>query len=281
MPKYRNTYIPKYRPRETHTPYGVMLDLQRYAWTRLHMFLIVAASIAAAVLATRVLLDQGVTAMWVRYLCALVLAYGSFFAGVWVWLHLSPYGRHLRAQRKAEKSHADGGIDLPTMQLGGSPEPMASSADFHSGGGHFDGGGAAADWGTPSAELSVELPKSGVLDNLSGVADVGGDEGGCLLVLAAALLMVVLAVLLGAAGYVIFQAPAILAEVAFEVLLASPLARGARAVASPRWGRALLARTWKPFALMAGAALGFAVFCANYFPTVSTAGQFVQMLLGL
>ena len=79
------------------TPQSLVASLRERYSTRFHMFLIIASCVAIAVLATRALLYIGVTTMWVRYAAALGLAYGTFFTGVWVWLHLSRYGRHLRA----------------------------------------------------------------------------------------------------------------------------------------------------------------------------------------
>jgi hypothetical protein len=104
-----------------------------------------------------------------------------------------------------------------------------------------------------------------------------GDEGGCLLVIAGILLAIVLFAIFGATAYVVYQAPAILAEVVFEVLLGSPLARGANALGSANWPSVLLAKTWKPFAIIAAMAIGFALFCKVYFPEVASVGQLLHL----
>ena len=266
------------------TPQSLMASLREQYWTRFHMFLIVAASIAMAVLTTRILLNLGVTAMWVRYAVALSLAYGAFFTGVWVWLHLSQYGRHLRADwgRRRDWS-GDQGIDIvPNLNLGGSSSSSSAAADlpFQGGGGSFDGGGAGGSWDLPDTSVSVESPGSGVLDGVSNIADVAdADEGGCLLIIAGILLAIALSVVFGATLYVIYQAPAILAEVVFEVLLGSPLARGARALDSANWAAVLLKKTWRPFAMMAFAAMLFAIFCNAAFPGAATAGQVIDLML--
>ena len=93
------------------------------------------------------------------------------------------------------------------------------------------------------------------------------------------LIAVALFAVFGATAYVIYQAPAILAEVIFEVLLGSPLARGARALDSANWATVLLMKTWKPFGLMAGAAMIFALFCNAVFPQAATAGQVINLML--
>ena len=262
------------------TPKSLLIALQKEYSTRFHMFLIVAACISVAVLTTRLMLSAGVSVMWERYASALVLAYGTFFVGVWVWLHLSQYGRHLRADwGRRNDLGPDVPLDLPlNLNIGGSTANPVE-LPLQGGGGTFDGGGAGGSWDVPDTSVALDTPGSGLLDGVGSVADVGGDEGGVLLIIAAALIAIALAAVFGATAYVIYQAPAILAEVIFEVLLGSPLARGAKALDSANWASMLLKKTWKPFALMAAAAMSFAVYCNVAFPQVTTAGQLVQVIL--
>lgn len=263
------------------TSKSLLIALQNQYSTRFHMFLIVAASISIAVLTTRLMLVAGVTVMWERYAAALVLAYGTFFIGVWVWLHLSQYGRHLRADwGKRNNWTPDGNVDvLPNFNVGGASNP--ADVPFAGGGGSFDGGGASSSWDIPAdTSVSVDMPGSGLLDGSSSLGDIGdaGDGEGCILVIVGILIAVALTAVFGATAYVIYQAPAILAEVIFEVLLGSPLARGAKALDTANWAAALLKKTWKPFALMAGAAMLFAFFCNSVFPQAATAGQVIDLI---
>ena len=263
------------------TPQSLLTSLQSQYWTRFHMVLIIAACVSMAVLTTRLMLSAGVMQMWVRYAAALLFAYGTFFMGVWVWLHLSQYGRHLRADwGRRERWQGDGLDIVPNINIGGSGSATPAELPFQAGGGNFDGGGAGGSWDVPAdTSVSVEMPGSGVLDGVGGIAEAGGDEGGCLLIIAGILLAIALSAVFGATFYVIYQAPAILAEVIFEVLLGSPLARGAKALDSANWVSVLLKKTWKPFALMAAASMAFAVFCHIAFPQVTTAGQAIEMML--
>ena len=261
------------------TPKTLLIALQKEYSTRFHMFVIVAACISVAVLTTRLMLSAGVTVMWERYATALVLAYATFFAGVWVWLHLSQYGRHLRTDWGRRNNWSpDGALDiLPSLNVsGGSVGPV--DVAFQGGGGGFDGGGAAGSWDVAGASMSVDAPDSNLFDGIGDIGDAGDGEG-VLLVIAGILIAIALAVVFGATAYVIYQAPAILAEVIFEVLLGSSLARGAKALDSANWAAVLLKKTWKPFAMMAAVAMTFAVYCNVAFPAVTTAGQLVQMIL--
>lgn len=259
------------------TPRSLMALLQDRYSTRLHMFLIVAAGVSVALLMTKFLLLAGVQAMWLRYLAALLLAYFTFFFGVYCWLLLSPYGKYLRRHDWTP----DAPLDFVPGPGPSGPIPTPVDA-VHGAGGEFGGGGASGDWNVFEPSASVDFPDS-MPDGIpgEGLVDVAGgaDEGGCLLVIAGILLVILLSVLFGASLYVIYQAPAILAEVVFEVLLGSRLARGARALDSANWPSVLLRKTWKPFAILSAVALAFAVFVQYAFPHVTTAGELVRILL--
>ena len=142
--------------------------------------------------------------------------------------------------------------------------------------------GLRPSWVADSA-ASVASPSSGLADGVGEAAGeaVGGlasDEGGFALVVAVALLAIVLALFFGAAAFVIWQAPAILGEVVFEVLLGSPLVRGVRAVEGGNWAGALLAHTWKPFGLVGFFAMAFAAFAAMVAPQARTATEVISVL---
>ncbi len=247
------------------------------------MFLIIATSISVALLVTRGLLSLGWTEMWIRYAISLLCAYATFFVGVWIWLHLSEYGRHLRARQS--RSSLETGPDLggmPQFSTSGTPDTMPR---FSGGGGSFDGGGAAGGWEQPLSPPNLNIPydsSGGSFSNINlpdvGVADVGGDEGGCANVIAGVLLAALLCVVFGAAAYVVYQAPAILAEVVFEVLLGSPLAVGMRSLDSASWAWALFRRTWLPFVIVTFMAMSFALFCNEYLPEAKSASDVVHKL---
>lgn len=260
------------------SPATLAMKLKGEYATRFHMFLIVATCVAVALLITKGLLEVGLTTMWVRYIVALIAAYATFFIGIWVWLHLSKYGRHLRANWGRESRNdflGDVPVDIiPNIRIG-EVGSNASPDKAFGGGGLFDGGGASGSWGDALPSTKGSSSKFGLED----FGDVDLGEGGCALVIAGILLVALLFVIFGAATYVIYQAPIILAEVVFEVLLGSPLARGARALNSANWVRVLFARTWLPFAVLLAVAMMFAIYCHGMFPELTTAGQVVQAIL--
>lgn len=258
----------------------VAVDLRRNYAVRFHMFLIISASVAMGTIVTAGMLAVGVDALWQRYLPALFVAYATFLGGVWLWLHLSRYGRHLRATRSdvGPMDLVDAGDALRILDgIGPAPVQSVGGEILRGAGGAFDGGGASASWAADAASAASDGSGVG-----GAVADVAGgalsaDEG-IFLVIAIALVALALFALFGATGYIIYEAPTILAEVVFEVLLASPFIKGARAIESRNWSGALLRRTWKPFAMVCFTALAFAIFAANVAPQARTAPDVFRAL---
>lgn len=85
----------------------------------------------------------------------------------------------------------------------------------------------------------------------------GLDEGALILVLLVALLVVVF----GSAVYLVYQAPMILSEAAFQVVLTGLLVRPSKKMDEPGWIGSVFRATWVPFALtlVIAGALGYAV----------------------
>ena len=259
------------------SPKAVATDLRRHYAVRFHMFLIVSASLAMATIVTAGMLAAGVDALWKRYLPALAVAYVTFLCGVWLWLHLSRYGRHLRTTRNdiGNMDLVDGGDSLRILDgIGPAPVQSVGGEVLRGAGGAFDGGGASTSWASEAASSAGEGLGDGIGD---AVGAIGGDEG-IFLVIAIALVALALVALFGATGYIIYEAPTILAEVVFEVLLASPFIKGARAIESANWSGALVRRTWKPFAAVCATALAFALFAAAIAPQARTAHEVLRVL---
>jgi hypothetical protein len=90
-----------------------------------------------------------------------------------------------------------------------------------------------------------------------------GDGEGLAVVVILVVVAVVAVVVLGAAAWCIWEAPVILGEAAFELALASALARASRTLEGRSWSHALLRSTWKPaLVVLALAVLGGAMIQA-------------------
>lgn len=239
---------------------------------RLHMTLILLTTSMAGVLASKGMLAVGLHNVAARYPITVLFAYLVFFAAIKIWIWLM-------ADAPASSSHDTrgnvlDGIDLP-LPSGGSGEPA-----FSGGGGAFDGGGASADFGDTLGDMA-----SGAGDALGGVGDavgdvVGGaadDEGGLVLVIVLGLLALLLFSVLGAGVFLVWQAPAILAEAAFDAVLAAGLVRSSKRMKEPDWMGSVFRTTWKPFAvvLMLAFASGWAMH--HYLPKASRMMDVIHM----
>src|SRR4051812_17999043 len=211
---------------------------------RFHMSLMFAGTLAAALLTSRLLLLAGVHSLMVRYAMAAVGGYLGFFLLVRGWIFYVT-----RVGPSAP------GLDLPDVSPGfgggggGGPGP-----GFHAGGGHFGDGGASG-----SFDDAAVVP---TLADAGGGGGGGGSSGswsfgldldeGIWIVIA---LLVLVACLGGAAIYLVWQAPGILPQAAFEALLAAGLVKAARTNEARGWMRGVVRSTVIPFALILAAAV--------------------------
>lgn len=242
---------------------------------RLHMSLILLATVCAGLLATRIMLALKLQNVVVRYPLAVLLAYLTFFICVKLWLKYVAAFATVRSSRGSSTTPLD---LLPNMSGSWSSGGGSKIGEAFRGGGGFGGGGASGSFGANAlvAESSAEVLSTGA-DTGSGVAEAAGSaagevvsdldlDKGWLVVLA---LGVIVAVIFGAGIYLIFEAPIILSEAAFEFILAGGLVRGARRLHSGDWLGSILRATWIPLTLTLLLSLLAGFLIHHYFPGVT------------
>jgi hypothetical protein len=258
--------------------------VQRF-YTRFHMSLILASSGLAAMLGNWVLLHAGVHVMWVRYPIAVSIAYLTFLAGVWLWLRYVGIG-----QRSGAGNALVDNADIPNVSVGGGSSGGSSSsvelpAGLGKGGGDFAGGGASGSWAQGNQVPMVAAmqsnaggaaPSSGTgSSGFGSLGDFGDLDGDAIVLLVIAFVLVASIFLLS--GYVIWFAPDILGEAAFGAVLAGGLAKPSQRHDSEGWVAGVVKKTWWPFAIVLGLALGIAIFAAVNYPGARTIGQAISM----
>lgn len=211
---------------------------------RFHMSIIFVAVVATAVAASRLLFLAGIDSLMVRYALAATAAYAVFFVFVRVWIFYVT----LAGSRRSS-------VDLPDVVW---PGRGGSNATFEPGGGHFGGGGASGSFDPEAVNAGsvLEAAPSGGSGGGGGLgADVGLDADDAVLLLLA--LLALATCLAGAAIYLVWQAPVILPDAAFEALLASGLVTASTTERQKArgWARGLLRSTVVPFALVLLAAM--------------------------
>ena len=245
--------------------------LQRRYSLRMHICAILLATTSSGILFSKILLLLGVVDFKIRYPVAVVFSYLVFFACVKLWLcWISPI-------REAKTSAADW-IDLPAPSSARGAEDAVSA--FHNGGGLFGGGSSGGGGASgffdhpdtisgPGAVFQQHLTTSGgsssesIGDAASGVADALGDDNIAVAVIVLAVLVITI---LASSILIIYNAPTILSEAAFQGVLAASLIKKTRAVSDTGWVGSILKATWKPFAVSLGAAFFGGMVLHSFYP---------------
>jgi hypothetical protein len=248
---------------------------QRQFSLRLHMSAILLATTLSGVLFSKVLLVLGVVDFRIRYPLSVLFSYLVFFVSIRLWLSC------IASANRAKASAIDW-LDLP----GPSPRSVGGNFFRGGGGGQFSGAGASGSFEKPDmafVETSVAadpLPTHGgsapeaVGDAVSGAAEALGDDN----ILAVVIVLVVLvATILVSTVFLLYGAPAILAEAAFEGILAASLIKRTRAISDKAWAGSILKATWKPFALAMGVAILAGLVLHSFYPdAIKLADIFVE-----
>ena len=213
------------------------------------MTLILLATVLTGLLSTELLLLVPVNNIVIRYPLAVLVAYLAFFLFVKLWL------AYMSTSRSLNVLDAAGDVLSGVPDLSGGTGPSVNLPRFGGGGGTFDGAGAAGafDGPVPGASADLLSSSSGAAESSSGIADAAGDtvsgifdDDGLILIV----LGVLLAAICGSAIYLIYIAPHILSEAAFDFLLGTSLIRSYKKMNQPDWMGSVLRDTYKPFLLV-------------------------------
>jgi hypothetical protein len=216
--------------------------LLRHGLPRLQMSLILALTGAAGFFTSFVLLQVGLDAMAVRYPIAVLVAYAVFLLLLQIWLKL---------QRDGWEGDGLDLLEVPLSSGGSGGGP--GGGGFTGGGGRFGGGGASSSYESPASAVRMPLKSSGGGGGGGGSSKGSGggfsfsldlDDGGFLVVIAIAAIAVAA---FGAAIYLIWSAPILLAEVLVDGLIMTGLYRRLKRTEDPdHWMVGAVRRTWIP-----------------------------------
>jgi uncharacterized membrane protein YgcG len=233
--------------------------IERMQLPRLSMMLIVALTAAVGFLASFALLHVGVGALWLRYPIAIAVAYAAFLFFLWCWLRL-------------RRNDVFDGFDILTP----GPRSGASFEEaWEGGGGRFGGGGASGSF--DDSPVGGVVAESG--SSLSSAGSEGADAASAFDLEDLAFVLLAIAALIGgvwAAVWIVWAAPALLAELMLDAALATGLYRRLQGVERDHWLRTAVRRTAWPFA---GVALLFSLVGGGlqiYAPHAKSIGQVIQ-----
>lgn len=211
---------------------------------RIHMTLILSAVIASGLLSSKLLLEMRVHSMRLRYPLAILGSYLVFLMLIrmWIWyVARSPF-------RTSSGPDVSGSLD--DIGIGGSGGGGSPKVSF--GGGSSGGAGASDSWDSPVSSAVVPQSSSGSSSGsrwFSGGGkgfDLDFDDDGVVLILIAVLVLGIVC----AGGYLIYVAPNLLPECAFQAVLASTLTRVTKRVDHENWVATALRASAIPFAIV-------------------------------
>ncbi len=195
--------------------------LQRRGRPRVQLALLLLLTGCAGFLLSFALLHAGLTAMWLRYPLVILLSYGILLLLLRAWL----------GAQRGSKGGPDADFNLTN----------ASDA-------RGAGGGGAGRGGKEGSGRAADHSVLDAVDVGAGVFDLPDDEGCLVAVAVIALAAAVVAGVLSA-FYLVWVAPALLAEVLVDGLLVTGLYRKVKDLEGRHWLRAAVRRTLPPVAL--------------------------------
>ncbi len=243
---------------------------------RIHMTLILMSAAIAGLIGSKVMLLSGLHNPAIRYPVTVLFAYCVFFIAikVWLWIITPSFAR------KSNSTDTLSDIVIDSLPLGSSGSSGSSGIEaFNGGGGQFAGGGASGSFGEPvSGAASVSSSGSSSGSGFFSSLDIDFDEGiGVVIVLA--LFAVLLTAIFGAGAYIIYQAPVILSEAAFDSLLAMSLIKKTKAMQDPDWLGSVFKATWKQFCIIISIAFITGLVMRLFFPEAVKISEIIKMLL--
>jgi hypothetical protein len=229
--------------------------LKRQYSLRLHMFAILLATTLSGILFSKSLLFFDVIDFRIRYPLVVIFSYLIFFVCIRLWLSC------ISSFRQSKTSATDW-IDFPDPSFAG--EIRNALPSIHGSGGQFGGAGASGSLDVPEQSLvdTASLPESPTSIG-EGVAEALGDDN---IIIVVIVLVALVSTILISAVILLYGAPAILAEAAFEGVLAASLIKRTQTISDKAWAGSVLKATWKPFAVTIGVAFIAGIVLHSYFP---------------
>jgi len=238
--------------------------LQHRFFLRVHMAAILTGTLLVGLAVTRILFLLHLNVFAIRYGLAVIAAYAAFVGFVKVWL-----GYIAWCGRKKGRD-GDDWFDCLNFSSSGTSSPISSSSSFSGAGGRFGGGGASGSWddggeSSPKVAVAAAIPtKSSTSSSKSSSSGGGGDDLGELILI---LLIIALVVaIIACFVWLVWTAPAILSETAFNAALAGALTRHAHKASQGDWIGSVMKKTAIPFILILALSVTMGWWAQHYCP---------------
>ncbi len=231
--------------------------LGKQFFLHIHMLLILAGTALIGLIASKILLVLNINNIAIRYPLAVIISYGAFFGFMRLWLmYVLPTGKLNGHTVNDAVPHVCNVIP----DSSGAVENIQSRGTFYGGKGGLSGGGGSSGSFESGVACNNDIAaQEATIDSVQGAEKAGGDvsgkaisgifdteEAGVIL----ALLGLLLAVVFGAGLYIVYNAPFILSEAAFNFVLTAGLIKSTKKISNPDWKGSVFWTTWKPFVII-------------------------------
>ncbi len=259
-------------------------------FVRVHMFIILSATVLSGVVFSKILVLLGLHRMSLRYGIAIVLSYLMFFLFIKLWLLYIGVGRNAGGENTNQEkgSWMPDILPLPGGSVSGAGGAAGNTvADAAGDAGVFDGlkGGMSGGGGAVRSFSAGASPLAGVTDagaDAGAVADTAGKAGdsaggildsvgdSSLTVMAIVLLIALILSVFVIGGYLIWTAPALLSNAAFQAILVAGVARKVKQAEESNWETTIFKATWWGFLLVLILSIAFGIVAQMVFPDAVT-----------
>jgi hypothetical protein len=227
------------------------------------MTILLLAVFCSGLFFSKTLYELGMISMLPRYLIAVCASYAFFFSLMKLWLwYITDSPKNEWSVSDVDVANA-GDAAIDAVQGTASVIREAGRAPLGGHGGDFGGAGASDPWGSAitSRPMASGTSSSG---SGSGTASGAFDLGDEAIVLIA--LVALLFAIFGAGAYLVWAAPSILSESAFQAFLAAGLIKASRKITRRGWMGSVLRATCVPFLIVLLMTGIFGWVAHDYFP---------------
>lgn len=269
--------------------------LAQHFFLRFHVSLIIGFTFCAGFAVSKTLFALGLISMPLRYAFALAGAYLAFLLACRLWIFYVSLFEGTGGSGPSARLRGNGsrGISLTDLDVGSGGGASAGGRSggglsIRGGGGGFSGAGASGEFDASGnapaiaafsgSDASAGGARSGGTSSGAGGGKGSGfsldlgDDG-----LALIFLIAVIAAIFGTVAYIFYAGPTILADSAFEALVAGGFVRHARMLDSD-WLGSLVKATWIPLVALLITLVGFGYFAQQAYPDTHTAREIVGKL---
>lgn len=246
-------------------------DLADKFFLRFHMSLILTLMVSSGFFSSKILYNLGVENLTLRYSLSFLISYLMFFLCIRIWLFYV-------FSTRSENNDSFDWWDFDLWFKGS----RSKAPGWKSGEGKFSGGGASSSFDKASlaeSKMAVIAPPVSKSSGLGFDLDLDADVAPLVVVL---LVVGFILIALGSFAYLVFNAPMVLGDVAFQLALSLGILKNEERKSHPfEWMSEAFKKTWG-FALVILILIMATTLTINHYkPEITKSSEIKEWLLGI